>query len=202
MRSPATRPSAAVRASPRQKRLITAAMPAAVAIAKGSGALGHRPAGRPDRDQQRRALDEHDEARCPGLVGQERGEEEGDEDRREHGPVAVACPHSLDPFEVRRAGRGDDRSWPQVRPAGACGPHRPARVKRPAVSSVRYDAGNVVLVEARRPLSERRRTMRWREVRRAVRARPAVSIAPDYAEPLCAWRLWEVADVEASPRAA
>lgn len=41
--------------------------------------------------------------------------------------------------------------------------------------------------------------MRWRKSCNASIA-PAVAMAPDYAEPLCAWRLWEVEDVEGAPR--
>jgi len=40
--------------------------------------------------------------------------------------------------------------------------------------------------------------MRWRKSCEAAIA-PAVEAAPDYAEPLCAWRLWEVEDVEGAP---
>ena len=40
--------------------------------------------------------------------------------------------------------------------------------------------------------------MRWRKSCEAAIA-PAVETAPDYAEPLCAWRLWEVEDVEGAP---
>jgi hypothetical protein len=50
------------------------------------------------------------------------------------------------------------------------------------------------------PLSERRRTMRWRKSSEPVATTTSVAIAPDYAEPLCAWRLWEVEDVDAAPR--
>ena len=50
-------------------------------------------------------------------------------------------------------------------------------------------------------MSEKRRTPRWRTSGEPLFPTiPAASIAPDYAEPLCAWRLWEVADVDASPR--
>jgi hypothetical protein len=42
-------------------------------------------------------------------------------------------------------------------------------------------------------------------MRRRQSSEPAASVAeialvPDYAEPLCAWRLWEVEDVDAAPR--
>ena len=40
--------------------------------------------------------------------------------------------------------------------------------------------------------------MRWRKSCEAA-IPPAVEMAPDYAEPLCAWRLWEVEDVEGAP---
>ncbi len=50
------------------------------------------------------------------------------------------------------------------------------------------------------PLNERRRTLRRRKSGEPFAATTAVSIAPDYAEPLCAWRLWEVADLDTSPR--
>jgi hypothetical protein len=67
-------------------------------------------------------------------------------------------------------------------------------VKRHPVSSVRHDAGKVLLVEAEH-------AMRWRKsCEPAATTVEVVSIAPDYAEPLCAWRMWEVEDVDAVPR--
>jgi hypothetical protein len=67
-------------------------------------------------------------------------------------------------------------------------------VKPSAVSSVRHDAGRVPLLEAEH-------AMRWRKsCEPAATTAEVVSIAPDYAEPLCAWRMWEVEDVDAVPR--
>jgi hypothetical protein len=40
--------------------------------------------------------------------------------------------------------------------------------------------------------------MRWRKPSEPTTA--DVAIVPDYAEPLCAWRLWEVGDVDGAPR--
>jgi hypothetical protein len=42
--------------------------------------------------------------------------------------------------------------------------------------------------------------MRWRKSGEAETTTTEVAIAPDYVEPLCAWRLWEVEDVDAAPR--
>jgi hypothetical protein len=42
--------------------------------------------------------------------------------------------------------------------------------------------------------------MRWRKSSEPAAAAVQVALAPDYAEPLCGWRLWEVADVDAAPR--
>jgi hypothetical protein len=50
------------------------------------------------------------------------------------------------------------------------------------------------------PVIERRRTMRWRKSYEPAATSPEVVLAPDYAEPLCAWRLWEVEDVDGAPR--
>jgi hypothetical protein len=66
-------------------------------------------------------------------------------------------------------------------------------VKRGLVSSVRHDAATGVLVEARR-------TMRWRKSCEPAATVAEVAMAPDYVEPLCAWRLWEVEDVDEAPR--
>jgi hypothetical protein len=43
-------------------------------------------------------------------------------------------------------------------------------------------------------------TMRWRKSCEPAATTSEVAIAPDYAEPLCAWRLWEVEDVDGAPR--
>jgi hypothetical protein len=42
--------------------------------------------------------------------------------------------------------------------------------------------------------------MRWRKSPEPAATTGEVAIAPDYAEPLCAWRLWEVEDLDAAPR--
>ncbi len=42
--------------------------------------------------------------------------------------------------------------------------------------------------------------MRWRKSGEPIETTSEVAIAPDYAEPLCAWRLWEVEDVGGAPR--
>lgn len=42
--------------------------------------------------------------------------------------------------------------------------------------------------------------MRWRKSWEAAANAPEAVLAPDYAEPLCAWRLWEVEEVDAVPR--
>jgi hypothetical protein len=42
--------------------------------------------------------------------------------------------------------------------------------------------------------------MRWRKSYEPAATSPEVVLAPDYAEPLCAWRLWEVEDVDGAPR--
>jgi hypothetical protein len=42
--------------------------------------------------------------------------------------------------------------------------------------------------------------MRWRKPSEPVAPVEEVTIAPDYAEPVCAWRLWEVEDVDSTPR--
>lgn len=42
--------------------------------------------------------------------------------------------------------------------------------------------------------------MRWRKSSEPVAIAAGASLAPDYAEPLCAWRLWEVGDVDGVPR--
>src|SRR6266480_5457438 len=49
-------------------------------------------------------------------------------------------------------------------------------------------------------LIERRRTMRGRKSPEPAATTADVATAPDYAEPLCAWRLWEVEDLDAAPR--
>ena len=36
--------------------------------------------------------------------------------------------------------------------------------------------------------------MRWRKSGEPIETTSEVALAPDYAEPLCAWRLWEVED--------
>jgi hypothetical protein len=42
--------------------------------------------------------------------------------------------------------------------------------------------------------------MRWRKSCETDSTTHEVAIAPDYAEPLCAWRLWEVENLNAAPR--
>ena len=42
--------------------------------------------------------------------------------------------------------------------------------------------------------------MRWRKSSEPAATVAEITIAPDYAEPLCAWRLWEVETLDASPR--
>jgi hypothetical protein len=42
--------------------------------------------------------------------------------------------------------------------------------------------------------------MRWRKSYEPAATSPEVVLAPDYAEPLCAWRLWEVEDVDGAAR--
>jgi hypothetical protein len=42
--------------------------------------------------------------------------------------------------------------------------------------------------------------MRWRKSLEPATTAAEVAIPPDYAEPLCAWRLWEVEDLDATPR--
>ena len=42
--------------------------------------------------------------------------------------------------------------------------------------------------------------MRWRKSGEPIETTSEVALAPDYAEPLCAWRLWEVEDVGGAPR--
>jgi hypothetical protein len=42
--------------------------------------------------------------------------------------------------------------------------------------------------------------MRWRKSGEPIETTSEVALAPDYAEPLCAWRLWEVEDVDGAPR--
>ena len=42
--------------------------------------------------------------------------------------------------------------------------------------------------------------MRWRKSSEPAATETELAIAPDYAEPLCAWRLWEVEDVDSVPR--
>jgi hypothetical protein len=42
--------------------------------------------------------------------------------------------------------------------------------------------------------------MRWRKSCETDSSTPEVAIAPDYAEPVCAWRLWEVENLDAAPR--
>jgi len=42
--------------------------------------------------------------------------------------------------------------------------------------------------------------MRWRKSSDPAATAAEITIAPDYAEPLCAWRLWEVEDVAGAPR--
>jgi len=42
--------------------------------------------------------------------------------------------------------------------------------------------------------------MRWRKSCEPAAAPLQVALAPDYAEPLRGWRLWEVADVDGAPR--
>lgn len=66
-------------------------------------------------------------------------------------------------------------------------------MKRRVVSSVRYDAGTAVLVEADR-------TMRWRRSDEPAATTSGAAFAPDYAEPLCAWRMWEVEEADGAPR--
>ena len=42
--------------------------------------------------------------------------------------------------------------------------------------------------------------MRWRQSSEPAASAAEIALVPDYAEPLCAWRLWEVEDVDAVPR--
>ena len=42
--------------------------------------------------------------------------------------------------------------------------------------------------------------MRWRKSSEPAATAAETTIAPDYAEPLSAWRLWEVEDLDAAPR--
>jgi hypothetical protein len=42
--------------------------------------------------------------------------------------------------------------------------------------------------------------MRWRKSSEPAAIAAEITIAPDYAEPLSAWRLWEVEDLDAAPR--
>ena len=42
--------------------------------------------------------------------------------------------------------------------------------------------------------------MRWRKSSEPAATAPEITIAPDYVEPLCAWRLWEVELLDAVPR--
>lgn len=42
--------------------------------------------------------------------------------------------------------------------------------------------------------------MRWRKSCETASTAPEVAIAPDYVEPVCAWRLWEVENLDAAPR--
>jgi hypothetical protein len=42
--------------------------------------------------------------------------------------------------------------------------------------------------------------MRWRKSSDPAATAAEITIAPDYAEPLSAWRLWEVEDVDGAPR--
>jgi hypothetical protein len=53
---------------------------------------------------------------------------------------------------------------------------------------------------ARLSWSKLTRTMRWRRSDEPAATTSGVSLAPDYAEPLCAWRLWEVEDVDGVSR--
>lgn len=42
--------------------------------------------------------------------------------------------------------------------------------------------------------------MRWRKPSQPAATTAAVAIAPDFAEPVCAWRMWEVEHLDAAPR--
>ena len=42
--------------------------------------------------------------------------------------------------------------------------------------------------------------MRWRKSSEQTATAPEITIAPDYSEPLCAWRLWEVENLDGVPR--
>jgi hypothetical protein len=42
--------------------------------------------------------------------------------------------------------------------------------------------------------------MRWRKPCESAAIDTEPAVVPDYAEPLCAWRLWEVEDVDSAPR--
>jgi len=42
--------------------------------------------------------------------------------------------------------------------------------------------------------------MRWRQSSEPAAGMAEIALVPDYAEPLCAWRLWEVEDFDAAPR--
>jgi hypothetical protein len=42
--------------------------------------------------------------------------------------------------------------------------------------------------------------MRWRKSSEQAATAPEITIAPDYSEALCAWRLWEVEKLDEAPR--
>jgi hypothetical protein len=50
------------------------------------------------------------------------------------------------------------------------------------------------------PLGAKLLPMRWRKAPEPAATTAEVAISPDYAEPLCAWRLWEVEALDAAPR--
>lgn len=56
------------------------------------------------------------------------------------------------------------------------------------------------MTRGRHPWSKLIRTMRWRRSDEPAETISGVALAPDYAEPLCAWRLWEVEDVDGASR--
>jgi hypothetical protein len=42
--------------------------------------------------------------------------------------------------------------------------------------------------------------MRWRKSSEQAETAAEIAIAPDFSEPLCAWRLWEVENLDGAPR--
>jgi hypothetical protein len=56
------------------------------------------------------------------------------------------------------------------------------------------------MTRSREPWSKLIRTMRWRRSYEPAATTTGAALAPDYAEPLCAWRMWEIEDVGGAPR--